>query len=118
MLNKWRRRPVATMTDEGCVHSPRSNAKKIGSGMVSTSPVTSAGASFGDQSAELFRVIKDDVVEPSRGRPASPELRELIENLYKVLSLKSSHKLITKPCPGASSHCVKLREDHYNVIEI
>ena len=85
MLNKWRRRSVVAMTGEGCAHSPRSNVKKIRSGMVSTSPVTSAGARFGDQSAELFRVIKDNVVEPSRGRPASPELRELIEIPVQII---------------------------------
>ena len=37
-----------------------------------TSPVTSAGASFGDQNAELFKVIKGDVVVDLQGAAGLP----------------------------------------------
>ena len=69
-----------------------------GSEMMKTSPVTSAGAS--DPNAELFRVITSEPpckgagVDPQGGDRPPPGLHELIENLYKILSLKSSHKLI------------------------
>ena len=35
-----------------------------------------------------------------------------VEEPVQILSLKLSHKLITKPSPDASSQCVKLREDN------
>ena len=56
--------------------------------------MTSAGASFGDQNTELFKVIKGDVVVDLQGAAGLPRTAELIENLYKMLSLKPSHKLI------------------------
>ena len=53
--------------------------------------------------AELFEVIKGDVVVDLQGADGLPRTAKLIENLYKMLSLKPSHKLITKPIPEASS---------------
>ena len=47
--------------------------------------MASVGASFGDQDAELLKVIKHEVVVDLQGRPASPELRKLIEIPVQII---------------------------------
>ena len=67
---------------------------------------TQGPSSFSGSSSlvSLWRLLEQRWLGSSRRLVTSPRNGTSgVENLYKILSLKPSHKLITKPIPDASS---------------
>ena len=94
MLSRLRRWPAFTLYDRTLL--------KIGSGMMVTSPVTSAGASVSDLIAKLFKVIAENPLcqrrccGPPGGNRPPPGLHELIENPVQIIVTEAvTQKLIT-----------------------
>ena len=81
-----------------CMHSLRSIA--LGDWTWDDEDQSGGQCRARDLNAELLKV---PVVVGLRGGRPPPGLRSMLESLYKILSLKPSHKLITKPVPDASS---------------